>query len=153
MTAPSNITHRKILTIALPIMASNISEPLIGIVDTAVVGQLPQAHYIGAVAIAALIFSMVYWGFGSLRMGTGGLAAQAFGAGDMTELRSVFARALIISTILGLIILVLGPLISKLSFWLIEATPAVEDEAKAYFSIRIWSSPFALANYVILGWF
>ena len=153
MTATSKITHRKVLTIALPIMASNISEPLIGIVDTAVVGQLPQAHYIGAVAIAALIFSMVYWGFGSLRMGTGGLAAQAFGSGDMTELRSVFARALIISTILGTTILVLGPLISRFSFWLIEASPAIEGEAKAYFNIRIWSSPFALANFVILGWF
>jgi MATE family multidrug resistance protein len=134
-------------------MLSNITQPLIGIVDTAVVGQLPQAHYIGAVAVASLIFSMVYWGFGSLRMGTGGLAAQAFGAGDMTELRAVFARALIISTIIGMVIFFTGPLISNVSFWLIEASAPVEAEALKYFNIRIWSSPFTLANYVILGWF
>jgi len=152
-TAPIEITNAKILAIATPIMLSNISQPLIGIVDTAVVGQLPQAHYIGAIAVGALIFNLVYWGFGSLRMGTGGLAAQAFGAKDMDELRSVFARALLISTIIGIVLFFAAPLISKFSFWLIQASPRVEQEAKTYFDIRIWSAPFALANYVILGWF
>ena len=157
MTKPAGlntpITHTKVLAVAAPIMLSNISQPLIGIVDTAVVGQLPQAHYIGAIAVAALIFNLVYWGFGSLRMGTGGLAAQAFGAGDMDELRAVFGRALILSTIIGVSIFVLSPFISQFSFWVIEGSPLVEQEAKTYFDIRVWSSPFALANYVILGWF
>lgn len=134
-------------------MLSNITEPLIGIVDTAVVGQLPQAYFIGAIAVAALIFDIVYWGFGSLRLGTGGLAAQAYGARDMTEVRSVLARALLISTVVGTLIVALNPLISFLSFWFISASDAVEKEAAIYFSIRIWSAPFALANYVILGWF
>jgi len=147
------ITHKKVLAVAIPIMLSNLSEPLIGVVDTAVLGQLPQAHFIGAIAIASLIFSIIYWGLGSLRMGTGGLAAQAFGAGDMSELRAVFARALLISTIIGIFIIAIGPLLGKTAFWLIEASPAVEGQAKVYFDIRIWSAPFALANYVILGWF
>ncbi len=153
LTTPTQITNAKVLAIAAPIMLSNISQPLIGIVDTAVVGQLPQAHYIGAIAVGALIFNLVYWGFGSLRMGTGGLAAQAFGAGDMDEVRSVFARALIISTIIGVVLFITAPLIARFSFWLIEASPLTEQEAKTYFDIRIWSAPFALANYVILGWF
>ncbi len=151
--AMNEITHAKVLAVATPIMLSNISQPLIGIVDTAVVGQLPQAHYIGAIAVAALIFNLIFWGFGSLRMGTGGLAAQAFGSGDMGELRSVFARAIFISTIIGVVLLLASPFISNFSFWMIEASPLVEQEAKTYFDIRIWSAPFALANYVILGWF
>ena len=147
------LTHKRVLAVAVPIMLSNLSEPLIGIVDTAVLGQLPQAHFIGAIAVASLIFTIVYWGFGSLRLGTGGLAAQAFGSGDMSELRAVLTRALLISTVIGLIIVGLGPLIGQISFWLLEASPAVEDQALIYFEIRIWSAPFALANYVILGWF
>lgn len=153
VTDKQKITHARVLAVAVPIMLSNLSEPLIGVVDTAVLGQLPQAHYIGSIAIASLIFSIIYWGFGSLRMGTGGLAAQAFGAGKVTELRAVLARALLISTTIGVIIIVLSPLIKTLSFWLIDGSEAVEHEAKVYFSIRIWSAPFALANYVILGWF
>ena len=149
----TRITYKTVLAIAVPIMLSNLSEPLIGIVDTAVLGQLPQAYYIGAIAVASLIFSIVYWGFGSLRLGTGGLAAQAFGARQMTELRAVFARALLISSVIGIFIVALGPLIGDLSFWLFEASPEVERYARIYFDIRIWSAPFALANYVILGWF
>ncbi len=149
----NEITHKKVLAVAVPIMLSNLSEPLIGVVDTAVLGQLPEAHFIGAIAVASLIFTIIYWGFGSLRLGTGGLAAQAFGSGDMTELRAVLARALLISSIIGIIVAGLGPLIGQVSFWLLEASSAIEKEAQIYFEIRIWSAPFALANYVILGWF
>jgi len=148
----SNITHKRVLAVAVPIMLSNLSQPLIGIVDTAVLGQLPEPHYIGAIAVSSLIFTIIYWGFGSLRMGTGGLAAQAFGAGDMTELRAVLVRALLISSVIGLIVISLGPFIEVFSFWLLEASSAVETEARIYFEIRIWSAPFALANYVMLGW-
>ncbi|HFC04833.1 MAG TPA: MATE family efflux transporter [Rhizobiales bacterium] len=148
----SKITHQRVLALAVPIMLSNLSEPLIGIIDTAVLGQLPEPHYIGAIAVSSLIFTIIYWGFGSLRMGTGGLAAQAFGAGDMTELRAVLLRALLISSVIGIIVVVLGPFIEVFSFWLLEASPAVESEAKIYYEIRIWSAPFALANYVMFGW-
>ncbi len=133
-------------------MLANVSQPLLGVVDTAVIGQLPEAHYIGAIAIGALIFSLVYWGFGFLRMGTSGIAAQAFGSGDSKELAAVLYRALLLATGIGLILLLLAPLISKLSFWLIAASPDIEREAKIYFDIRIWSAPFSLANYAILGW-
>ncbi|HHI81986.1 MAG TPA: MATE family efflux transporter, partial [Rhizobiales bacterium] len=152
-TSAKKITSRQVLAIAIPVMISNISEPLIGIVDTAVVGHLPQSHYIGAIAIGSLIFSILFWGFGSLRMGTGGLAAQAYGADNASELRAVLARAGIISAAIGILVIITGPLTGWLSFYLIEASPLVEAEARIYFDIRIWSAPFALVNYVILGWF
>ena len=133
-------------------MLANVSQPLLGVVDTAVIGQLPDPFYIGAIAIGALIFSLVYWGFGFLRMGTSGIAAQAYGAGDGKELAAVLYRALLLAAGIGVVLLVLAPLISKLSFWLIAASPDIEREAKIYFDIRIWSAPFSLANYAILGW-
>lgn len=133
-------------------MLANVSQPLLGVVDTAVIGQLPEAHFIGAIAIGALIFSLVYWGFGFLRMGTSGIAAQAYGSGDGKELAAVLYRALLLAAGIGMILLLLAPLISKLSFWLIAASPDIEREAKIYFDIRIWSAPFSLANYAILGW-
>lgn len=146
------ITHKSVVTMAVPIMLANVSQPLLGVVDTAVIGQLPEAHYIGAIAIGALIFSLVYWGFGFLRMGTSGIAAQAYGSGDGKELAAVLYRALLLAAGIGLVLLLLAPAISKLSFWLIAASPDIEREAKIYFDIRIWSAPFSLANYAILGW-
>ena len=82
------VTHRSVLAIAVPIMLANVSEPLIGVVDTAVIGRLPEAYFIGAIAIGSLVFSFVYWGFGFLRLGTSGLAAQAYGSGDEQRTRS-----------------------------------------------------------------
>ncbi|MEM7636994.1 MAG: MATE family efflux transporter, partial [Pseudomonadota bacterium] len=146
------ITHKSVITMAVPIMLANVSQPLLGVVDTAVIGQLPDPFYIGAIAIGALIFSLVYWGFGFLRMGTSGIAAQAYGAGDGKELAAVLYRALLLAAGIGVVLLLLAPLISKLSFWLISASPDIEREAKIYFDIRIWSAPFSLANYAILGW-
>ncbi len=147
------VNHRSVLALAVPIMLANVSEPLIGIVDTTVIGQLPESYYIGAVAVGTLIFSFAYWGFGFLRMGTGGLAAQAFGAGDADELAAVASRALIIAAAIGVALLIVAPLIATLAFRLIEASPEIERQARIYFNIRIWSAPFALANYVFLGWF
>jgi MATE family multidrug resistance protein len=149
----SNITHRKVLAIAVPIMLSNVSQPLIGVVDTAVIGRLPEPYYIGAVAIASLIFSFLYWGFGFLRLGTSGLTAQAFGANDQSEVAAVLGRALMVAVGCGLLVIVLGPLIEGLAFRLIEGSAEVEENAALYFRIRIWSAPFALVNFVLLGWF
>lgn len=146
------ITHKSVIAMAVPIMLANVSQPLLGVVDTAVIGQIPQAHYIGAVAIGALIFSLVYWAFGFLRMGTSGIAAQAYGAGDGKELSAVLYRALLVAGGIGIALLLLAPLISKVAFWSIAASPDIEREAKIYFDIRIWSAPFTLANYAILGW-
>jgi MATE family multidrug resistance protein len=146
------ITHRYVVTMAVPIMLANVSQPLLGIIDTAVIGQLPEPYFIGAVAIGAMIFNLVYWAFGFLRMGTSGIAAQAWGAGDGKELTAIFYRALLLAVILGLAVLALSPLLSRVAFWAIAASPDVEREARIYFDIRIWSAPFALANYAVLGW-
>jgi MATE family multidrug resistance protein len=149
----TDVSHRNVLAIAVPIMLANVSQPLLGIVDTAVIGRLPEPQYIGAIAVGALIFNVLYWGFGFLRMGTGGLAAQAFGASEPAELAAVLARALLIAAALGVVLIALSPLIGIAAFDAIQASEAVEREALAYFGIRIWSAPFALMTYVLVGWF
>jgi multidrug resistance protein, MATE family len=149
----AKITHGKVLAIAIPIMLSNVSQPLIGVVDTAVIGRLPEAYYIGAIAIASLIFSFLYWGFGFLRIGTSGLTAQAFGADDRSEVAAVLGRALMVAVGCGLLLILLGPFIEGLAFRLIEGSGQVEANAALYFRIRVWSAPFALINFVMLGWF
>jgi len=153
MHTASKITHQRVLGIAIPIMLSNVSQPLIGVVDTAVIGQLPEAYYIGAIAIASLIFDFIYWGFGFLRLGTSGLTAQAFGAEDKREVVSVLGRALLVALLCGALLVVLGPFIEEAAFRLVEGSAEVEENAAIYFRIRIWSAPFALMGFVILGWF
>lgn len=155
MTAPqtSRITHRSVLAIAVPIMLSNVTEPMIGAVNAAVIGQLPQAYYIGAITVGALIFNFIFWGFSFLRIGTGGLTAQAAGANDPQELVAVLLRALIIAGIAGVALILLSPVIGTFSFKLIKGSPEVESHAATYFYIRVLSAPFALANYCLLGWF
>jgi len=142
-----------VLAIALPVVASNVSTPLIGVVDTAVVGQLGDAYYIGAIAVGAMLFNILYWTFGFLRMGTTGLTAQADGADDTAELRAVLGRALTIAGVAGVVLIVLQAAIGAVAFGLLGASPEVETHARVYFAIRIWSAPAALANYAILGWF
>ncbi len=141
------------LAIALPVMLSNLSTPLIGIVDTAAVGQLGAAYHIGAVAVGALIFDFVFWAFGFLRMGTSGFTAQAEGAGDDQALRDTLGRALLVAVVCGLALVVAQPLIATVAFHLVEGSAEVERHARAYFDIRIWSAPAALANYAFYGFF
>lgn len=150
---PLEMNHRTVLAIALPIMLSNVSEPLIGVVDTAILGQLGDAYYIGAIAVGSVIFSFLFWSFGFLRMGTSGLTAQAEGAGDDEELRAVLGRALLIAGACGAGMVLFGPLIATVAFWAVEGSAEVEAHARVYFDIRIWSAPASLANYVLLGWF
>ena len=152
-TAAPPIGHKTVLALALPIVLSNVSEPLIGIVDTAVIGQLGAAHLIGAVALGGIIFAFAFWAFGFLRMGTTGLTAQASGARNPDEIRAVLARAGGVALIAGLGLIVLQAPIATLSFWLLEGSDKAEAAARNYFDIRIWSAPFALANYTMLGWF
>jgi MATE family multidrug resistance protein len=145
--------NRRVWRLAGPIMLSNVSVPLLGAVDTAVVGHLPGAHNIGAVAVGALLFSIIYWGFGFLRMGTTGLTAQALGSGDVDQARAYLLRGLVLAMILGSCILALQRPVAWAAFAIIEAGPNVEPLADSYFSIRVWGAPAALANYAILGWF
>lgn len=147
------VTHRSVLVIAVPIMLSNVSEPLIGAVNTAVIGQLPQPYYIGAITVGSLIFSFIFWGFGFLRLSTGGLSAQAVGAGDGAALVAVLARALGIALVAGLALIALSPLIEKVALDLMGGSPDVRHHAEIYFRLRVWSAPFALINYVTMGWF
>jgi len=146
------ITHRRVVGLATPIILSNLSAPLVGIVDTAVVGQFPDGALIGAVAIGSMLFSFLYWGFGFLRMGTTGLVAQALGAGDVAEVRHVLGRALLLGGLIGLTVLALQVPIALGAFAVLEGSPAVEAGARTYFDIRIWSAPAALANYALIGW-
>ena len=143
---------RRVLTLTLPIILSNATVPLLGAVDTAVVGHLDSPHYIGAVAVGALIFSYVFWGFGFLRMATTGLAAQAHGRRDANGVRAVFARAAFIAVVAGLAVMVLQYPIIELAMSLIAPSPAVEASARDYFAVRIWASPATLMQYCMLGW-
>lgn len=152
MTDARAITHRRVLAIAIPIVLSNATIPLMGAVDTYAVGQLGRAEPIGAVAIGAIILSAVYWIFGFLRMGTTGLVAQAEGQGDRAEVAALLSRALMIAFAAGaLFILLQGPMMRG-AFAISPASAEVEDLARAYISIRIWGAPAAIAGYAITGW-
>jgi len=145
--------NRRVWRLAGPIILSNVTVPLLGAVDTAVVGHLPDPRYVGGVAVGALIFSFVYWGFGFLRMGTTGPTAQAWGAGDAGEIRAVLARGLLLVLVLAGLLLILQVPIRTLAFRLLHGSADVETEGAAYYALRIWGAPAALANYVLLGWF
>ena len=145
--------HSRMWRLAAPIIISNISVPMLGAVDTAVVGHLPDARYLGGVAVGALVFTFIYWGFGFLRMGTGGLTAQAFGAEDADEVRACLARAAVIGIPVALILILLQAPMAWVAFTIVEATPEVEALAREYFFTRIWGAPATLMNFALLGWF
>jgi MATE family multidrug resistance protein len=147
------VTHRRVWRIAGPVILSNMTVPLLGAVDTAVVGHLPQAWHIGAVAVGAMVFNFLYWAFGFLRMGTTGLTAQAHGAGDGDEVRANLARALLIAGGVGVLLISLQVPLAATAFHLLEASDEVEAGARVYLAIRIWAGPAALANFALLGWF
>lgn len=147
------LNHGTILRIAIPIMVANVTEPMIGVVNTAVVGQLPGTHLVGGVAVGSLIFSFLFWGFGFLRLSTSGLSAQASGAENPSEVAAVFWRSLLIAVVVGLSLILLSPLLKPLSISLMGGSPEVQAAASIYFSSRIWAAPAALANFTIMGWF
>lgn len=144
--------HRRVWALALPIILSNLSVPLLGAVDTAVMGHLDSPVYIGAVAVGALVFSYIYWGFGFLRMGTTGPTAQAIGAGDGAEARAVLGRAVLIGLCVGIALWVLQTPILAVALALLDASDAVEALAADYVRIRIFSAPAALVQYAQIGW-
>lgn len=150
--ASSPVTHRTVLAIAIPIIFSNITTPLVGLVDTAVLGQLQGAHHIGAAALGATIFTFLFWAFGFLRMGTTGLTAQAYGAADTAEVGASLGRALLIAAAAGGLLIILQWPLKTAAMALADASEAVEAGTAVYFDIRIWSAPAALANYALAGW-
>ncbi len=144
---------RDVWRIAAPMILSNVSVPLLGMVDTGVTGHLESPVYLGAVAIGATVFGFLYMGMNFLRMGTTGITAQRYGAKDNDGLRVSLGQALIVSLLIAVTLLALQLPIGRLAMSLIGAEPNVEAFALQYFSIRIWSAPGTLANYVMIGWF
>jgi len=148
----AEITHRRVLNVAIPIVISNATVPILGAVDTGVVGQLGLAAPIGAVGIGAIVLSGIYWIFGFLRMGTSGLVAQARGAGDLAEGNAVFVRGMIIGVSAGVAIFALQIPLFWGAFQIAPASVEVESLAHNYMSIRIWGAPATIALYAITGW-
>jgi MATE family multidrug resistance protein len=138
---------------AAPVIISNVTVPLLGAVDMAVVGHLPGAHYLGSVAVATLIFSILYNTMNFLRMGTTGLTAQAYGANNGDEIHAWLARAGLVSVGIGLFIIAVQLPFSLLALDLIAPSNEVRPLSEEYFFIRVWGAPAALLNFAILGWF
>ena len=146
------ITHGRVLRIAVPILLANVTVPLLGMVDTAVVGQLGRAAPIGAVGLGAIVLASVYWVFGFLRMGTSGMAAQAEGAGERTESTAILLRALIVGLAAGIVITALQVPLIHGALALSPGSGEVERLTRAYLGIRIWGAPATIAAYAVTGW-
>jgi MATE family multidrug resistance protein len=146
-----DVTHGRMLALALPMTLSHVTTPLLGLVDATVIGRLGEAHLLGAVALGAVIFDFLFWSFGSLRMATAGLTAQATGAGDRHRVDCTLARAILVAVVIGALLILLQWPIAGFAFPLAGASEAVTGALATYFFLRIWSAPFTLANYVILG--
>lgn len=144
---------RQILRIAVPAIVTNITEPLLGLVDTAIVGHMGSAVYIGAIAVGAMIFNLVYWVFGFLRMGTSGLTAQARGRRDVAETAGLLRRSLVLAMTVAAVMLVLQVPLCRLMMWLIAPTTDVSSLAATYFYIVVWGAPASLGLFALSGWF
>ncbi|GLO74779.1 MATE family efflux transporter [Phaeobacter italicus] len=151
-TAPQEISHARVLKIALPIVLSNATVPILGAVDTGVVGQMGEAAPIGAVGIGAVILATIYWIFGFLRMGTTGLAAQARGAGDWGETGALLMRGILLAFAAGAVFIIAQAAVFWGAFALAPASAEVEGLAKSYLEIRIWGAPATIALYAVTGW-
>lgn len=143
---------RQILGIALPSILSNITVPLLGMVDVAIVGHIGDAVYIGAIAVGSMMFSLIYWIFGFLRMGTSGMTSQALGRRDLTELTRLLARGGVVALSVALLMLVFQTPLLRLMLWLIHPTDDVVPLVSTYFSICIWGAPAMLGLYTLTGW-
>lgn len=148
----NTVTHRQVWRIAGPMIIANISTPLLGMVDTAMVGHLSAAHYLGAVAIGSMIFTFVFWGFGFLRMATTGLTSQAYGENSTAKMQAVLMQSIWLALTIALFLLLLQYPIRQVALQIVDSSGSVEQFAAVYFDIRIWSAPATLVNYAILGW-
>lgn len=145
-------SHQEYLILAIPLIISGISTPMLGAVDTAVVGRIPDPASLGGVAIGAVIFNTMYWLLGFLRVSTSGFTAQAAGAKNQNEMMLSFIRPFLLSVIFGLLFILFQNSILQISLTIMGASEAVSGFASTYFSIRIWGAPFILLSYVIIGW-
>jgi MATE family multidrug resistance protein len=154
MHAPvhAKVTTRQVFAIAGPAMVANLTTPLIGVVSTTAIGRLDDAALLGGVAMASVIFDCLFWLFSFLRMSTLAFTAQSLGAGETEELTAILMRGFIVAGLIGTALIALQEPLGAVLFSLMGGSDGVTRAAKAYFMIRIWSSPLALANYVVLGW-
>ena len=148
----AQLGHGDVLKISLPIVLSNATVPMVGFVDTAVIGQLDQPHLMGAVAVSAVIFNLLYWSFSSFAWARQGSRRNRFGAGEHREIAGHLMRALLVAVAAGLLLIVLQRPLRGLSFWLTGGSPDVIMAGHTYFNIRIWAVPAGLVNFAILGW-
>jgi len=148
----SRVTTAQVFAIAGPAMIANLTTPLIGIVSTTAIGRLGDPVLLGGVAMASVIFDCLFWLFAFLRMSTVGFTAQALGAGETSELRAFLARGLVVAAVVGAGLILLQLPLAAILLEAMGGSEEVTRAAKAYFMIRIWSAPLALANYVVLGW-
>lgn len=148
-----NNRDHQILKIALPAIVTNITVPLLGLVDTAIVGHMGSAAYIGAIAVGSMIFNLVYWLFGFLRMGTSGMTAQARGRRDMAEAAGILARSMKVAAIVAVLMLLLQWPLYRLMLWLIAPTDDVVPWVDVYFRIVVWGAPAMLSLYSLSGWY
>jgi len=149
---PSRVTTAQVFAIAGPAMVANLTTPLIGIVSTTAIGRLGDATLLGGVAMASVLFDCIFWLFGFLRMSTVAFTAQSLGSGETSELRAILVRGLIVASLVGAALVLLQIPLAALLLGAMGGSEGVTRAAKTYFIIRIWSSPLALANYVVLGW-
>lgn len=145
--------NRRILHLAIPSIVSNITVPLLGLVDVTIVGHLGATAYIGAIAVGGLLFNILYWNFGFLRMGTSGLTSQAYGRKDKDAEIRVLVQAVSVGLFSALVMLILQYPIERLAFRLLDTSAEVEQYAVTYFRICIWGAPAVLAQYGFTGWF
>ena len=138
--------------IAGPAMIANLTTPLIGIVSTTAIGRLGDATLLGGVAVASVLFDCLFWLFGFLRMSTVAFTAQSLGAGETQELRAILVRGFIVAGLVGAALILLQIPLASILLGAMGGSEGVTHAAKTYFTIRIWSAPLALGNYVMLGW-
>ena len=151
---PNPVTlNKEIFRIALPNIIANISIPLLGIVDTALMGRMDDPAYIGAIALGGIIFNILYWGFGFLRPGTTGLTAQAYGQDNEAECFRLLYRSASIGFVLGLLILIFHAPLGQLCFHLLSGSDTVENLAEDYFKIRVLAAPAVICGFALRGWF
>ncbi|MEN8668277.1 MAG: MATE family efflux transporter [Ketobacter sp.] len=153
MTPPAAPGYKRILMLTWPIILANSATPLLGLADTAVIGNAAGAAHLGAIALGALLFNFIYWGFGFLRMSTTGFVAQASGRNDRTSILETTLRALCMGLLIGVCLTLLQWPLAKLAFSLFGASETVEALCQQYFAIRIWGAPATLGTYVLMGYF
>ncbi|MCP4273741.1 MAG: MATE family efflux transporter [Gammaproteobacteria bacterium] len=145
--------HRKVWALAWPMILSNLTIPLLGLVDTAVMGHLDSSIYMGAVAVGSIIIGVVIWACNFLRMGTTGFASQALGQNNHAEIHAIIWRSVFVAQVIAITLILLKGFYADLAFYFIDGTDEVKTLARSYFDIRVWGLPASIASFAIIGWF